>query len=46
MNTLVNSPAYKGPVDFGIYNVWNKDYRTGYSQQSEITFSTVPSMRA
>lgn len=46
MDTLVNFPAYKGRVDFGIYNVWNKDYRTVYSQQSEITFSPVSSMRA
>ncbi len=46
MDTLVNFPAYKGWVDFGIYNVWNKEYRTVYSQQSEITFSPVSSMRA
>lgn len=26
MDALVNFPAYKGRVDFGIYNVWNKDY--------------------
>ncbi len=46
MDALVNFQAYKGRVDFRIYNVWNKDYRTVYSQQSEITFSTVSSMRA
>ncbi|AMX19750.1 MULTISPECIES: hypothetical protein [Acinetobacter] len=45
MDALVNFPAYKGRVDFGIYNVWNKDYHTVYSQQSEITFSPVSSMR-
>lgn len=45
MDTLVIFRAYKGWVDFGIYNVWNKDYRTVYSQQSEITFSPVSSMR-
>lgn len=45
MDTLVNFPAYKERVDFGSYNVCNKDYRTVYSQQSEITFSPVSSMR-
>ncbi len=31
MDALVNFPVYKGRVDSGIYNVWNKDYRTVYS---------------
>ena len=35
MDVLAHFPAWKGRIDFGVYNVWNRDYRTVYSQQAE-----------
>jgi len=38
MDTLVNFPAYKEWVDFRIYNVWNKDYRTVLASSQKLPF--------
>ncbi|ENX41305.1 TonB-dependent receptor [Acinetobacter sp. NIPH 2100] len=46
MDVLTHFPAWKGRVDFGVFNVWNKDYRTVYSQQSAITYAKLSSLPA
>lgn len=46
MDVLAHFPAWKGRVDFGVYNVWNKDYRTVYSQQAVATYAPVASIPA
>ncbi|MCH7313190.1 TonB-dependent receptor [Acinetobacter sp. ANC 3882] len=46
MDVLTHFPAGKGRVDFGVFNVWNKDYRTVYSQQSAITYAKLSSLPA
>lgn len=30
-------PAWKGRVDFGVYNVWNRQYRTVFAQQAAVS---------
>lgn len=46
MDVLTHFPAGKGRVDFGVFNVWNKDYRTVYSQQSALTYAKLSSLPA
>ncbi len=46
MDVLTHFPAWKGRVDFGVYNVWNRDYRTVYSQQAEKIYGLVESLPA
>ncbi|RZG83530.1 TonB-dependent receptor [Acinetobacter venetianus] len=46
MDVLTHFPVGKGRLDFGVYNVWNKDYRTVYSQQSAISFAKLSSLPA
>lgn len=46
MDVLTHFPAWKGRVDFGVYNVWNKGYRTVYSQQAVKIFGPVESIPA
>ncbi|WP_343682827.1 TonB-dependent receptor [Acinetobacter baylyi] len=37
MDVLVHFPAYKGRVDFGVYNIWNRQYKTVFAQQAAVT---------
>lgn len=37
MDVLAHFPALKGRVDFGVYNVWNRQYKTVFAQQAAIT---------
>ena len=46
MDVLTHFPVGKGRLDFGVYNVWNKDYRTVYSQQSAVSFAKLSSLPA
>lgn len=46
MDVLTHFPAWKGRIDFGVYNVWNRDYRTVYSQQAEKIYGLVESLPA
>jgi hypothetical protein len=46
MDVLAHFPAWKGRIDFGVYNVWNRDYRTVYSQQAEKVYGLVESIPA
>lgn len=46
MDVLAHFPAWKGRVDFGVYNVWDKDYRSVYAQQAVVTYAPVASIPA
>ncbi|MFP0454016.1 TonB-dependent receptor [Acinetobacter baumannii] len=37
MDVLAHFPAWKGRVDFGVYNVWNRQYRTVFAQQAALS---------
>ncbi|MDW7564140.1 hypothetical protein RZN37_32015, partial [Klebsiella pneumoniae] len=37
MDVLAHFPAWKGRVDFGVYNVWNRQYRTVFAQQAAVS---------
>ena len=37
MDLLAHFPVAKGRVDFGVYNVWDKQYRTVFAQQAAVT---------
>jgi len=37
MDVLAHFPVAKGRVDFGVYNVWDKQYRTVFAQQAAVT---------
>lgn len=39
MDVLAHFPAYKGRIDFGVYNVWNRQYKTVFAQQAAATNS-------
>ncbi|WP_111895347.1 TonB-dependent receptor [Acinetobacter sp. MB5] len=39
MDVLMHFPAYKGRVDFGVYNLWNRQYKTVFAQQAAATNS-------
>ncbi|MEB3753542.1 TonB-dependent receptor [Acinetobacter sp. MD2(2019)] len=39
MDVLAHFPAYKGTVNFGVYNVWNRQYKTVFAQQAAVTNS-------
>jgi len=46
VDVLAHFPAPKGRVDIGVYNVFDKFYRTVYTQQSAVTFSPISSIPA
>lgn len=46
MDVLAHFPAWKGRVDLGVYNVWDKDYRSVYAQQAVATYAPVASIPA
>jgi iron complex outermembrane receptor protein len=37
MDVLAHFPVAKGRVDFGVYNVWDKQYKTVFAQQAAET---------
>lgn len=37
MDVLAHFPVAKGRVDFGIYNVWDNQYKTVFAQQAAVT---------
>lgn len=37
MDVLAHFPVAKGRVDFGVYNVWGKQYKTVFAQQAAVT---------
>ncbi|QDK97866.1 TonB-dependent receptor [Acinetobacter tandoii] len=37
MDVLAHVPLAKGRVDFGVYNVWGKQYKTVFAQQAAVT---------
>ncbi|MGY5392513.1 TonB-dependent receptor [Acinetobacter sp. NigerLNRRAM0016] len=37
MDVLAHFPLAKGRVDFGVYNVWGKQYKTVFAQQAAVT---------
>ena len=37
MDVLAHFPVAKGRADFGVYNVWDKQYRTVFAQQAAVT---------
>lgn len=39
MDVLAHFPAYKGTVNFGVYNIWNRQYKTVFAQQAAVTNS-------
>lgn len=46
MDVLTHFPVWKGRLDFGVYNVWNREYRSVYSQQAETVYGLVESIPA
>lgn len=46
VDVLAHFPAPKGRIDVGVYNVFDKYYRTVYTQQSAVTFAPVSSIPA
>ena len=39
MDVLAHFPVAKGRVDFGIYNLWGREYKTVFAQQAAVTNS-------
>ena len=37
MDVLAHFPVAKGRVDFGVYNVWDKQYKNVFAQQAAVT---------
>lgn len=37
MDVLAHFPVAKGRVDFGVYNVWDNQYKTVFAQQAAVT---------
>ena len=37
MDVLAHFPVAKGRVDFGVYNLWGKQYKTVFAQQAAVT---------
>ena len=37
MDVLAHFPMAKGRVDFGIYNLWDRQYKTVFAQQAAVT---------
>lgn len=37
MDFLLHAPLWKGRVDFGIYNLWGRQYTTAFAQQAAVS---------
>lgn len=46
MDVLAHTNVLGGRVDFGIYNFWNTNYRTVYSQEAAATYGALSSIPA
>ncbi|RUP37681.1 MAG: TonB-dependent receptor [Acinetobacter sp.] len=46
MDVIANAKAGPGTVGFGVYNVWNTEYKTVYSQAAEAVYGAISSLPA
>lgn len=46
MDVIANAKAGPGTVGFGVYNVWNTDYKSVYSQSVESVYGAISSLPA
>ena len=46
MDVIANAKAGPGTVGFGVYNVWNTDYKSVYSQAVESVYAAISSLAA
>lgn len=46
MDVIANAKAGSGTVGFGVYNVWNADYKTVFSQAVAPTYGAISSLAA
>ncbi|WP_186309168.1 TonB-dependent receptor [Pseudomonas oryzihabitans] len=46
IDLLAHAPWFGGKVDFGVYNLANRDYKTVYGQQAEATYGRISSLPA
>lgn len=46
MDVLAHAAALGGRIDFGVYNVWNTQYRSVYSQEAASTYGLMSSIPA
>lgn len=46
MDVIANAKAGPGTVGFGVYNVWNTDYKTVFSQAAEAVYGPISSLAA
>ncbi|MCM1958972.1 TonB-dependent receptor [Acinetobacter modestus] len=46
MDVIANAKAGPGTVGFGVYNVWNTDYKTVFSQAAEAVYGPISSLPA
>ncbi|WAU74969.1 TonB-dependent receptor [Acinetobacter sp. TR11] len=46
MDVIANAKAGPGTVGFGVYNVWNTEYKTVFSQAAEAVYSAMSSLPA
>ena len=46
MDVIANAKAGPGTVGFGVYNVWNTDYKSVYSQSVESVYGAISSLAA
>ncbi|WP_298064813.1 TonB-dependent receptor [uncultured Acinetobacter sp.] len=46
MDVIANAKVGPGTVGFGVYNVWNTEYKTVYSQAAEAVYGAISSLPA
>ncbi|OTG58563.1 TonB-dependent siderophore receptor [Acinetobacter sp. ANC 4204] len=46
MDVIANAKAGPGTIGFGVYNVWNTDYKSVYSQSVESVYGAISSLAA
>lgn len=46
MDVIANAKAGPGTVGFGVYNVWNTEYKTVFSQAAEAVYGVISSLPA
>ncbi|MBH2001778.1 MAG: TonB-dependent receptor [Moraxellaceae bacterium] len=46
MDVIANAKVGPGTVGFGVYNVWNTEYKTVYSQAAEAVYGAISSLAA
>lgn len=46
MDVIANAKAGPGTVGFGVYNVWNTEYKTVFSQAAEAVYGPISSLPA